>query len=141
MSRTDLLSHGVFNTPAGGSGPGPIFPGDAYEFTFTAEEGAWLNFATMLVQTNDLFVAFGDGGIALFNNGQPISGDVTAQASFWDAYTEANQFPGAGNDQAPRQAAANTGASESAAINIVNDGYTYPAVNETIRITITSTVQ
>ena len=35
------MQHGVFNTPVGASGPGPIGPGGAYEFSFTAKPGMW----------------------------------------------------------------------------------------------------
>src|SRR5688500_15735855 len=31
--------HGIFNTPVGAMGPGPIGPGGAYEFTFNATPG------------------------------------------------------------------------------------------------------
>ena len=47
-----------------------------------------LSFATMYVQSNDLFLAPGDTGIALFIDEQPISGDVTALVRLWDAGTE-----------------------------------------------------
>ena len=38
-SKTGVISSGAFNTPSGGSGPGPLLPGSSYEFTFDAEEG------------------------------------------------------------------------------------------------------
>ena len=67
-----VSQRGVFNTPTGAGGAAPIFPTETYEFTFTAEDGAYLNFATMLVQSNDLFFAFEDAGLALFQNGNPV---------------------------------------------------------------------
>ena len=130
---------GIFNTPVGADGPGPLTPGNAYEFTFVARPGDRLSFATMYVQSNDLFLAPGDTGIALFaDDGLPISGDITAQIGLWDAGTEVNEEPGVGANQAPRQAGANTGADEVGVVRLVDDGFTYPAVADIVRITVTS---
>ena len=64
--KDDLFSYGAFNTPLGGATPAPIFPNESYEFEFTADEGSMLSLATMLVQSNDLFIG---GEINLFENG------------------------------------------------------------------------
>ena len=125
----------AFNTPVGGASPAPIFPGESYEFTFNASDGDMLSFATMLVQTNDLFI--GPMGISLFTNGQPISGDITSSMKLWDAYTEVNELPGAGNNQAPRQSGPNTGTDESGHVMEVSDGFTYPSISSMIKVTIT----
>ncbi len=130
---------GVFTTPLGADGPGLLTPGSAYEFTFVARPGDRLSFATMYGQSNDLFLAPGDTGIALFtDDGAPISGDITAQIGLWDAGTEVNEQPGIGTHQAPRQAAANTGADEGGVVQLVEDGFAYPAVADIARITISS---
>lgn len=134
-TRNDLSVIGVFNTPAGSADPGPLFPGSAYEFTFEAEEGDYLNLATMLVQSNDLFYAYDEGGIALFNNGSPLSGDITTGISLWDAGTEVNEFPGAGANQ-PVRGGGNSGPAENGTVRLVDDGYSYPSVAETVKITI-----
>ena len=126
----------VFNTPTGGSSPAPIFPGESYEFTFDAVDGEQLSFATMLVQTNDLFI--GTDNFNLFNNGNAASGDITTSLSLWDAYTEVNEYPGAGNNQAPRQSGPNTGMDESGNVQEVNDAFTYPTVNQMVKVTITA---
>ena len=55
-----------------------------------------------------------------------------------DAGTEQNEFPGAGNNQAPRQASTNTGVDEAAMVGLVNDSFTYPAVGDLIKVTISS---
>ena len=132
---TDFTATGVFNTPTGASGPGPLLPGATYTFSFEAEEGDFLNFATMLVHSNDLFYAFDDDGIALFNNGTAVTGDVTASIQLWDAGTEVNEYPGAGNNQ-PARGGANSGADENGNVQIVNDSFTYPSVNSSIKVTI-----
>jgi hypothetical protein len=142
QNHTDSFEHalsGVFDTPEGAGAPGPIGPGQAYVFTFGAVPGQKLSFATMFVHSNDLFYAPDGGGIELFDmGGTPVSGDVTSQVSLWDAGTEVNQEPGVGADQAPRQAAANTGAADGdTTVRPVNDGFTYPAPSAVLQVTLT----
>ena len=100
----------VFAIPVGADEPAPAFPGDSYAWTFAASPGERLSFATMLVQSNDWFFAPGAEGVALFDDaGNPLVGDITEQISLWDAGTEADQAPGVGEDQAPRQSGPDTG--------------------------------
>ena len=136
MHHEGVLSAGVFNTPKGDALPGPAFPGKAYEFTVMAKPGDRLAFTSMFGQSNDVFFSPDEKGIALFANGRPVRGDVTAQVSLWDAGTEVNEEPGAGPNQAPRQSAPNTGPSESKPVMKVKDGYTWPKVSDVIRVTI-----
>ena len=136
------LHAGAFNTPAGAEGPGPLLPGGAYEFEVKATpDTPYLSFATMFVQSNDLFIGPGEAGIALFDmDGMAMMGmqDVTAELQLWDAGTEANEEPGVGGDQAPRQTAANTGLPEiEGTVRVVDDGYTYPDVSALVKVTIT----
>jgi hypothetical protein len=52
-----------------------------------------------------------------------------------------NQEPGLGPDQAPRQAAPNTGKSEREPVQLasrVKDGFRYPKTREVIRVTVRS---
>lgn len=134
----DVSASGAFAVPTGASDPAPIFPGETYGFDFEAAPGDRLSLATMLVQSNDLFFAFDEAGIALFDaDGDPVSGDVTAELALWDAGTEVNQAPGFGLDQAPRQAGPDTGADEGGTIRVLDDAFTYPSVAEVIRVTIT----
>ena len=113
-----VIKADAFAVPASASEPGPVFPGDAYEFEVTAAPGEYLSFATMFVQSNDLFFAPEADGIDLFPGGTPIEGDVTDQISLWDAGTEFDEPLGIGASQAPRQAAPNTGDAEDAAVSI-----------------------
>ena len=98
----EALGAAVFNTPDGSGMPGPLGPGDgmgpgnSYVFEFDAEEGSYLSFASMLVQSNDLFFAPGGMGIPLYDDGSPIHGDITDLIMLWDAGTEVNQEPGDG---------------------------------------------
>ena len=115
-------NHGAQAVPDGADGPGPAFPGDSYSFSFTASPGQYLSFATMFVQSNDLFFGPDEAGIPLFDGmGYPIEGDVTGRVDLWDAGTEVNQEPGIGADQAPRQAGPNTGADEMGVVRLVAD--------------------
>jgi hypothetical protein len=126
-------------TPQGADSPGPLFPGDSYEFTVDATADQHLSIGTMFVQSNDLFYAFDPSGLVLFEDGEPIDGDVTDALTLWDAGTEANQEPGAGADQAPRQDAPDTGPAEDAAIRSIDevaDGYDYPPATDVIRVTV-----
>ncbi len=125
----------VFNTPVGGGSPGPVFPGSSYSFDFSATEGDILSFATMLVQSNDWFVGADD--IELFNNGTPISGDITSMVRLYDGGTETDEYAGAGNNQPVRQTGPNTGADEDGVIeNETNPGSHVPEVSGMVRVTI-----
>ncbi|MGI9038321.1 MAG: spondin domain-containing protein, partial [Gemmatimonadota bacterium] len=101
----DIESSGAFTTPVGASAPGAAAPGQAFEFTISAEEGDKLSLATMFVQSNDLFFAPSGAGIDLFSAGTPVSGNVTSQVFLYDAGTEVNEEPGIGPNQVQRQAA------------------------------------
>jgi len=146
---------GVFNTPVGADTPAPIFPGDAYEFTFQAgpnvlpnDGGTRLSLVTMFVQSNDLFFAPDEAGIRLFDeNGTALgsngAADVTDQILLWDAGTEVNTITGTAS-QKPQQdpAAEDVGTDENGVvIEITNntDGLnTFPDVAEVIKVTITN---
>jgi len=102
ISQFPISESGVFAVPAGATDPGPALPGDAYEFSFFAQPGQRLSFATMLVQSNDWFFAPSGGGFELFDaDGTPRSGDITGELATYDAGTEADAPLGEGPDQAP----------------------------------------
>ena len=138
-----VLKKGVFNTPVGASEPGPIFPSDSYEFSFTAGPGNYLSFATMFIQSNDLFYTFPASGLALYDgDGNPVTGDVTDQVLLYDAGTEVNEEPGVGENQAPRQSGPDTGEDENGVLGRIEDGamgrggYTYPNTADVIGVNI-----
>ena len=125
----------VFNTPEGASSPGPLLPGGKYTFTFSAEEGDVLSFATMLVQSNDWFV--GGNDIQLFNNGTAISGDITNMVKLYDAGTETDEYAGAGNNQPLRQSGPNTGNDENGkTMEETSAGNHVPSVSSMVKVTI-----
>src|SRR5688572_15378302 len=120
--------------------PGPITPGAAFEFTFSAVAGDRLSLTTMMGQSNDWFYAPAESGIDLFENGRGISGDITSQMVFWDAGTEVDQEPGIGSDQGPRQKAPNTGAAENGVVRNAKDvkyARAYAKTSEVMKVTIT----
>ena len=130
--------HGVFNTPIGMMGPGPIRPGGSYEFSFTASAGMKLSLTMMNGQSNDEFYAPVENGIALFDaKGNPLSGDVTDKFILWDAGTEVNEELGIGPNQGPRQKGINTGVDQHGVVTRAKNEAIYTKNGELFRITVT----
>jgi hypothetical protein len=98
------LKSGVYNTRVGGSAPGPLAPGEAFEFSFTAGKGQKLAFASMFGQSNDWLFATPPGGIDLYEGNMPRSGDITSSISIWDVGTEVDEEPAVGPHTGPNQA-------------------------------------
>ena len=69
-------------------------------------------------------------------DGNPISGDVTAQILFWDAGTEVNQAPGIGPDTGINEQAFDQGETENGVVHLMDDGFTYPPIGEVIKVSI-----
>lgn len=131
-------AHGVFNTPVGAMGAGPLVPGGVFEFEVTATKGMKLYMLAMFGQSNDLFYSLGKDGVELFDKkGNAINGDVTDKLLLWDAGTEVNEEPGIGANQAPRQSAPNTGKAENGKVGKVKDGFKYPATKDVLKVTVT----
>lgn len=61
---------------------------------------------------------------------------LTSKLELWDAGTEVNEYPGAGNNQ-PARGGAMSGADEGGLVRITSDAFTYPANSDAIKITIT----
>ena len=116
-----------------------IAPGSSIEFTVIGKPGQYLSFATMFVKSNDLFFAPADSGIALFSNGNPITGDITKYIRLWDCGTEANQVPGNGSNQPVAGSDSSEVADNSNTvrdINTFNDTFFYPEVDDLIKVTV-----
>jgi hypothetical protein len=161
-SAAPLLKSGAF-TPAdesSGNNNPPLTPGEAFQFSFTAGpnevpgSGMALSFATMFVQSNDLYYAFEPGGLSLFkDDGTPVGksgpANVTDQVRLYDAGTEVDQMPGTGENQAPRQESLDQGPDENGSVVRVEDtdgdgrlddsGFEYPPVASGIEVTVQST--
>ena len=75
-----VMASGVFDTPDGADGPGVIVPGASYSFTVHAKAGTTLYFATMFVQSNDLFFAPGEGIELVAADGMAAMGDLSARS-------------------------------------------------------------
>jgi hypothetical protein len=130
--------HGVFNTPIGAMAAGPIRPGEAFEYSFTAGPRMKLFTAIMFGQSNDWFYAPDSKGIALFDGkGNPVSGDVAGKMILWNAGTEIDEEIGIGPNQGPRQKGPNTGVDERGVVHRVNDARFSGKNAEFFRITIT----
>ena len=141
--QAGIETSGVFNTPVGSGGPGPLLPGQAYEFTFsTTLTTTRLSLATMLVQSNDIFVSPDGQGIPLFGPGGTLligERDVTNAFMFWDAGTELNEAPGMGPNQAPRQAGPDTGAAEGVVSPFSNTTRGLPLASGIADVSVTET--
>jgi hypothetical protein len=150
-----VLKSGTFSSPGAGSlGPDvpALFPGESASFTFDAPtstlppaggSGQRLNFATMFVQSNDLFYGFEPEGLALYDaEGNATTGDVTDQVVLYDAGTEEDTAPGTGPDQKPAQdpTAIDQGTDEDETVQPVSEAATndfdYPDASEVIQVTI-----
>ncbi|MDQ2855411.1 MAG: spondin domain-containing protein [Acidobacteriota bacterium] len=139
MSHHASSLHGVFNTPIGMMGPGPIRPGDNYEFSFAANPGMKLTMTLMNGQSNDEFYAPDENGIALFDaKGNPVGGDVTDKFILWDAGTEVNEELGIGPNQGPRQKGMNTGPDQHGVVTRAKSEAIYTKNGELFRITVTA---
>jgi hypothetical protein len=134
---TGIVAVGADDRPVGSDAGGPIPPGKGYQFEVTAAPGQTLSLAWMFGQSNDLFYS-NDRPIALFDAaGKPVTGDITPQLSLWDAGTEANEEPGLGPNQGPRQKTPQAGIAEHEGIAHVRDRFSYPRTADVLRLTIT----
>ena len=141
QSMSEVLS-GTFASP-GGPDDGPaIFAGEVATFTFKASPGERLQLATMFVQSNDWFYAFGDKGLDLFDGADAVEGDVTHKLVLYDAGTEEDTAPGTGPFQKPVQDPMATNVGPDDSVNQIqkastrHPGFTIPATSAVIRVTI-----
>ena len=129
----------------GVEGAGPIGDGESYTFQVTLDAShRFLSLATMVVPSNDTFLALGPSGIELLDSAgtargdADIEADIAASFAAWDAGTEQNQAGAIGPDMAPRQAGPNTGAEDgNDTVRPVSDGWAYPMPYELVRVTVT----
>jgi hypothetical protein len=131
-----LASMGI---QSGVAGTSAFAGGASVAFDIMPRKGEALFLATMFGQSNDLFFAPGGDGIALWNGADRRNGDVTGDISLWDAGTEANEAPGAGPNQAPRQSSPGMGGAGEGkvqAIGAVMDGFAYPKVGDLIGVAL-----
>ena len=127
------------SSTAGTYGAGAAVPGKSFTFDFYAPKGSRLSFASMFGQSNDLFFAPAGDGIPLMDGKAWRNGDVTGWISLWDAGTEANEAPGVGPNQAPRQSAPGMGGpgeGKVQAIGDVMDGFAYPKAGDLIEVNL-----
>lgn len=120
---------GAVAIPEGESEAGPAFPGHSFKFSFHAGPSHMLSFATMYGLSNDGFYAPAGDGIALFDNGTPVTGDITSQIMLWDAGIQMNQMPGPGNPH--------NGADTDDPVQLmsdVGDGYDYGMVDTNLKV-------
>ena len=118
----------------------PLGPGQGVSQDVEASAADRISWVSMYGQSNDVFVGTPPGGIPAFTDGEPLSGDITAQLSLWDGGTEINEEPGLGDNQAPRQSGPDTGPDEDGVVTRVDGtdsaGFSYPAVSTMLRLSV-----
>ena len=82
----------------------PLGSNQAYRLMFDAPLQAFISIATMRMHSNDLFLAFSDKGLPLFDEMTDLplynqTTDVSSELYLWDAGTEVNEKPGLGGRQ------------------------------------------
>lgn len=134
---------GAFDTPLGATSPAPILPGESYEFLIPTFMGERLAFVAMIAESNDLFIAPDELGIELYTeDGSAPDPDITSQLHVWDLGTEINEPFGAGENQAPRQSAPNTGDDENGVVTLaseLDDGFEYPLASDIVNVSMVQT--
>jgi hypothetical protein len=95
------MSGGAHNSLAVRLSDGLIVPGAPARIIFKAGPGDRVSFAACVMQSNDYFFATKPEGVDLFQPGTtvPVTGDITADVSLWDAGTELDRPLGSGDDQ------------------------------------------
>ena len=129
---------------SGAVGTGPIMGGSSYSFEVSATMASpMLNLVSMVVPSNDTFLALGMNGIRLVDtSGTPrsdmdIAADIAGMLMAHESGTEANQSGAIGPDMAPHQAAPNTGASEgTSTVRLVDDIWMYPSLPHLVKATL-----
>ena len=146
QGETAVAATGIANVPVGAASAGPSLNRSSYQIVVQPTATArYFHLASMVGTSNDTFLAVGGQGVALADaNGNvrsaaDIQADLAAALVAWDAGTEANQASALGPDQAPRQAAPNTGAGEGSGLvrDVSDQVWRYPLAHEIVRVTIT----
>lgn len=134
---------GTFDIPVGSDSPALLQPSESYSFMIPTFMGERLSFVTMLAESNDLFIAPNAEGIDLYTeDGDAPAPDITPQLQVWDLGTEVNEPFGAGDNQALRQSAPNTGDSENGVVRLaseLNDDMTYPIASDIVDVSMVQT--
>lgn len=120
-------------------GGGPVLAGQTGTFEVTARRSDRLSILTMFVQSNDFFYGDDGEGIALFERGRPISGDVTGDLLLWNAGTERDTARGTGPYQVLVQPSPDSGPGEGEVVMLssqTDDDFDLPAVADVIRVTV-----
>ena len=70
-------------------------------------------------------------------DGNAVTGDITASLKLYDSGTEVDEYAGAGNNQAPRQAGPNTGVDENGTVEEETaPSSNVPNLSDYIKVTI-----
>ncbi len=126
----------------------PMYSGELGYEVIDAPQGAVVEVVFMFAQSNDIFgatiapIAVADLEAAPASG--PLGGegelDLTPRLAWFDAGTEANEEPGVGGDQAPRQVGPDVGTSTSDPIARIDGqdaaGWTMPPLADVARLSV-----
>jgi len=138
LNKTGVLSAGVatggVQPVAGFVGLNGIPIGGQVSFGVRAKPGDKFSFVAQFWESNNDF--YGTEPIPLFDkNGNTVSGSF--EVNLYYGGTEAEETPGAGSFQPPRQRFAGDGTKTSFPVSLKDVGYYVPATSTVIRLTIT----
>jgi hypothetical protein len=130
------------------AGSAPLPAGQTATFSVTASMShRYLQVASMILPSNDTFLAFQDKGVELVTETGEVrsNGEIAAEIAdllvAWDAGTEQNQASALGPDMAGPglQPAPNTGRAEGdTTVRLATSGlWPFPAIGDLVRVTIT----
>lgn len=140
---------GVLTTDVSGTAVAPNYPGEVFTFEVTADrDHRYFNMISMPYPSNDMLVAFESPGVALLEPGgapradAAIAADVASRLYVWDTGTEANEAGSGGYHNVPSQndlGMQDWGPSGGdGTVRAEPDPvFSYPAVDELVRVTIT----
>ncbi len=118
-----VFETGRFDIPDGELVAGPIGPEQSYRFDVEVHPGAQLQIISMFLESNDAFLAFPPGGIALWtHDGEPIEGERTHELVLYDAGTEIDEPLGEGEGQPLRQSEPGAGQPANGRVSAITDG-------------------
>lgn len=117
----------------------PLVSGGAFALSIEVNATQSLSLAMMFGASNDVFVGPAQGVLPLFDaEGNLLSGDRTAELSYWDAGTEPNEPPGHGMFQPSAMSGAgdDEGGVVTAFSQTDSAGHSYPPLTDVLRVSV-----
>ena len=132
-----IAMSGIIQGPSG-----PILPGEYVMIEVEATPGYYFQIETMFVQSNDWFYSFEGKGLPLFDDKEPMYGDVTEYLALYDAGTEEDTAPGTGPYEVLAQEPGTTDVGPDDSVNKIlsaferHPDFTIPHTASVIKVTV-----